>query len=111
MIRNSESARVSVPLQIRAGSKGFEFRTDLKRTQEFWEGWFRGMNNAFLGVHAPKELIIAGSDRTDRQMMIAQMQGKFKHSVFFDVGHIMHEDNPQRFVQEIKAFIETFKVT
>lgn len=109
-IRNSESARVSVPTQIRAQGNGFVFRTDLNRTKEFWEGWFRGMNNAFLGVHAPKQLIIAGSDRTDRQMMIAQMQGKFKHTVFFDVGHHLHEDNPEKFVGELKSFIETFKV-
>ena len=109
-IRNPDSARVSIPLQIRPLGNGFQFRTDLQRTKVFWEGWFRGMNNAFLSVMGPKQLIIAGSDRTDRQMMIAQMQGKFKHTVFFDVGHILHEDNPERFAAEIKAFIETFKV-
>ena len=109
-VRNCESARISIPMQVRETANGFRFRTDLQRTRGFWEGWFRGMNNAFLGVHAPKELIIAGSDRTDRQMMIAQMQGKFKHAVFFEVGHILHEDDPDRFVAELKAFIETFKV-
>jgi protein phosphatase methylesterase 1 len=109
-IKNLNSAKISVPLQVRPCAKGFEFRTDLKNSKIYWEGWFRGMNNAFLGVHAPKQLIVAGSDRTDRQMMIAQMQGKFKHTVFFDVGHILHEDNPERFVDELKAFIDTFKV-
>ena len=109
-VRNCESARVSIPMQVREIEGVVRFRTDLNRTRVFWEGWFRGMNNAFLGVHAPKELIIAGSDRTDRQMMIAQMQGKFKHAVFFEVGHILHEDDPERFVAELKAFIETFKI-
>lgn len=109
-IRNLDSARISIPIQIKTSNNGCTFRTDLKRTKEFWEGWFRGMNNAFLGVAAPKQLIIAGSDRTDRQMMIAQMQGKFKHTVLFDVGHLLHEDSPERFAAELKAFIDTFKV-
>jgi protein phosphatase methylesterase 1 len=106
--KNADSARVSVPPQLRQAGNAWVFRTDLQRTKGFWEGWFRGMNNAYLGVHAPKQLIIAGSDRTDRQMMIAQMQGKFKHTVFFDVGHLLHEDNPQRFADEMKAFADTF---
>lgn len=109
-IKNPDSARVSIPLQIRSNENSAVFRTDLFRTKQFWEGWFRGMNNSFLAVNAPKELIIAGSDRTDRQMMIAQMQGKFKHAVFFDVGHLLHEDQPERFAAELKVFIETFKI-
>lgn len=109
-VKNLNSARISVPSQVRNGGAGVVWRTDLKRTQEFWEGWFRGMNNAFLAFQGPKQLIIAASDRVDQQMMIAQMQGKYKHSVFFNVGHMIQEDDPARFVNEIQTFVTTFKI-
>ena len=111
-IKNLNSAKLSVPTQIKnSEGGGVVWRTDLKRTQEFWEGWFRGMNNAFLAFQGPKQLIIAASDRVDHQMMIAQMQGKYKHSVFFNVGHMIQEDDPARFVSEIQTFITTFKIS
>lgn len=86
------------------------FVTDLARTRTFWPGWFSGMNDAFLAVDAAKQLIIAGSDRTDRQMMIAQMQGKFKHTVFSTVGHVIQEDDPGRLCAELHSFVNTFRL-
>lgn len=109
-IKNIESARLSMPAQIVEENGHFRWRTDLKLTRQYWEGWFRGMNNAFLSVVGPKQLIIAGSDRTDRQMMIAQMQGKFKHTVLFGVGHTVHEDAPEQFAEQLRVFISTFKL-
>ena len=110
-IKNLISAKVSIPTQIKNSDGGVVWKTDLKRTQEFWEGWFRGMNNAFLAFQGPKQLIIAASDRVDQQMMIAQMQGKYKHSVFFNVGHMIQEDDPSRFMTELHTFITTFKIS
>jgi protein phosphatase methylesterase 1 len=42
------------------------------------EGWYKGLSEAFLGVKAPKVLMLAGTDRLDRGLTIGQMQGKFQ---------------------------------
>lgn len=41
-------------------------------------------------------LILAGTDRLDKTLMIGQMQGKFQLEVLPDVGHMLHEDNPEK---------------
>jgi protein phosphatase methylesterase 1 len=114
-IRCLESARVSVPLQLKLkeegnSQSGYVWRTDLKQTQRYWEGWFTNMTKQFLGVHCIKELIVANSDRIDREMMIAQMQGRYKHSIFHDVGHVLQEDNPPRLAHEFLGFANTFRI-
>lgn len=114
-IRCLESARISVPFQLTLKESenphsGYVWRTDLKRTQCNWQGWFKNMTKEFLGVHCIKELIVANSDRIDREMMIAQMQGKYKHAIFYEVGHVLQEDNPTRLAQEFLEFANTFRI-
>uniref|UniRef100_A0A667ZM52 Protein phosphatase methylesterase 1 n=1 Tax=Myripristis murdjan TaxID=586833 RepID=A0A667ZM52_9TELE len=91
-IRNLESARVSVVGQIKryAGSdcnnkkqkknKNFisvySWRIDLSKSEKYWDGWFRGTSNLFLGCNLPKLLLLAGVDRLDRDLTIGQMQGE-----------------------------------
>ena len=41
-------------------------------------------------------LVLAGTDRLDRELMIGQMQGKYQLVVVPDVGHFVHEDAPER---------------
>ena len=38
-------------------------------------GWVKGLSNKFLGSRAGKLLLLAGTDRLDRALMIGQMQG------------------------------------
>ena len=109
-IRNLNSARVSIPLQTKSFNNSITWRTDLKRTRDFWRDWFTGMNNAFLAFQGPKQLFIADGDRIDQQMMLAQTQGKFKRSVFYNVGHMVQEDDPEKFVDEIRKFVTIFKI-
>ncbi len=59
------------PVNVMDLTQGYTWRTDLQRTREHWEGWFRGMTGLFLSTHMPKQVILAGSDRMDREMMIA----------------------------------------
>ena len=59
----------------------------------------------------PKILLLAGSERMDTDLTIAQMQGKFKLSVISNVGHIVHEDNPKATLDIISDFIKTFRIT
>lgn len=109
-IKNLESARISVPYLMTQQGSQWVWKTNLMRTKPYWEDWFRGMNDAFLSIEGAKQLMLAGSERIDKQMMIAQMQGKYKHTVVSDVGHVIQEDNPERFASELQAFIDTFRI-
>ena len=92
-VRNSASARTSVPALVReerpppgaAGpsspsapppaSRPWRWRTDLAATQPFWEGWFVGLSRKFLEAKGGKLLLLAGTDRLDTELTIGQMQG------------------------------------
>mmetsp|Transcript_20394 Transcript_20394/g.38198 ORF Transcript_20394/g.38198 Transcript_20394/m.38198 type:complete len:327 (+) Transcript_20394:1380-2360(+) len=112
-VRNLESARLSLPSQIipDTAQEFLVWRTDLLRSQPYWEGWFRGLTHSFLTVQCIKELVVADCDRLDREMMIAQMQGKYKHCVLHNVGHILQEDNPRGLAHQMSAFLKTYRVT
>ncbi|KAG8932190.1 Protein with carboxyl methyl esterase activity [Tulasnella sp. 418] len=109
-IRNSESARVSVPsLFVPAPSDSTSrhkllWRAPLHLTAPFWEGWFKGLSESFLAVRTARLLILAGTDRLDKTLMIGQMQGKFQLEVLPDVGHMLHEDNPDRIASLLVEF-------
>ena len=79
-IRNSISARTSVPALLNhlaeaRGSRSWTWRTDLAATQPFWEGWFVGLSKKFLEARGGKLLLLAGTDRLDKELIIGQMQG------------------------------------
>lgn len=79
-IRNSMSARTSVPALLRYDtdmrtSRAWTWRTDLAATQPFWEGWFVGLSKKFLEAKGGKLLLLAGTDRLDKELIIGQMQG------------------------------------
>jgi protein phosphatase methylesterase 1 len=80
-IRNSISARTSVPALLKfdeemRGSRAWTWRTDLASTQPFWEGWFVGLSKKFLEARGGKLLLLAGTDRLDKELTIGQMQGR-----------------------------------
>jgi protein phosphatase methylesterase 1 len=87
-IRNSISARTSVPaLLIYDYEKGNKtrpwiWRTDLAATQPFWEGWFVGLSKKFLEAKGGKLLLLAGTDRLDKELIIGQMQGLYQRFSF-----------------------------
>ncbi|KAG8903602.1 Protein with carboxyl methyl esterase activity [Tulasnella sp. 403] len=108
-IRNPTSARVSIPsLFVESPSVTSEFkygwRAPLHLTAPFWTDWFTGLSNSFLGVRTARLLILAGTDRMDRTLMIGQMQGKFQLEVIPDVGHMLHEDDPTRIAELVTEF-------
>lgn len=77
-VRNVSSARLSVPRELQLRGKSWVWRTDLARSSNFWKGWFAGLSQMFLSVPGAKMLVLAGIDRLDKDLMIAQMQGKFQ---------------------------------
>ncbi|KAI9770235.1 MAG: Protein phosphatase methylesterase 1 [Geoglossum simile] len=101
-IRNSTSARIAVPALLREDpspqnlSHTWVWRTDLAKTQPFWEGWFIGLSRKFLEAKGGKLLLLAGTDRLDKELTIGQMQGKYQLQVFPEAGHFIHEDLPEK---------------
>ena len=86
------SARVSMPDQVvekvdENGNKMYVWRTDLLASKPYWTDWFKGLTKIFLELRAPKQLLLAGNDRMDKELTIAHMQGKFKMVVVDNVGH------------------------
>jgi protein phosphatase methylesterase 1 len=76
-LRNPQSARASVPSLLLQNPEGrWEWKTDLGSTEPYWENWFTGMSRKFLGGRGAKLLLLAGTDRLDKELMIGQMQGE-----------------------------------
>ena len=107
-IRSVDSARISVPSLLRHGSsdatRPWTWRTDLAATQPYWEGWFAGLSRKFLEAKGGKLLLLAGTDRLDKELMIGQMQGKYQLQVFPEAGHFIHEDQAEKTAMVIADF-------
>ena len=83
-LRNPQSARASVPsLLLQTPDGKWVWRTELGSTEAYWENWFNGMSAKFLGGKGAKLLVLAGTDRLDKELMIGQMQGKSCYIQFF----------------------------
>jgi hypothetical protein len=79
-VKDIESARISMPHQVvsktdDAGNTKYVWRTDLMASKPYWEGWFKGLTKCFLDVRVPKQLLLAGSDRMDKELTIALLHG------------------------------------
>jgi protein phosphatase methylesterase 1 len=83
-VHNVESARLSIPALLEPvdnnGGK-LKWITDLIKTHPFWTEWFQGLSEKFLNSGTAKLLILAGTDRLDKPLIIGQMQGKISHSI------------------------------
>jgi protein phosphatase methylesterase 1 len=100
---------------------------ELGSTEAYWTNWFTGMSAKFLSGKGAKLLILAGTDRLDKELMIGQMQGtirfstdyigysrtslithctgKFQLQVFPASGHFLHEDQPDKTAEVIIEFV------
>lgn len=106
-IRDAESAKASVPSLLKQLPSGkFVWKTDLNATRRWWEEWFKGMSQKFLAGRCAKELILAGTDRLDKDLMIGQMQGKFQLVVLPEAGHFVQEDVPEKAAQLLVEFFK-----
>ena len=69
--------------------KKYVWRTDLVASKSHWVGWFTGLTTTFLNLNVKKQLMLAGSERMDKELTIAQMQGKFSMVVIDNCGHVI----------------------
>merc|ERR1712087_371432 len=87
-LQNMESAKVSIPPQLvqkalpPTGEVYWVWRNDLMASEKYWMSWFKGLTQIFLNITCPKLLLLAGNDRMDTDLTVAQMQGKFKMVCF-----------------------------
>ncbi|PRT55947.1 Protein phosphatase methylesterase 1 [Wickerhamiella sorbophila] len=95
-LRSIEAARTSVPGMLKNVDGRFVWVLDLLSTKPFWDSWFKGLDQAFLGAGASRLLILAGTGRLDKDLLLGQMQGKYQLVVFNDCGHFLHEDRPNK---------------
>nr|CDS16369.1 protein phosphatase methylesterase 1 [Echinococcus granulosus] len=97
------AVRPSVPMSDATGA--YTWRIDLSKTEPFWRGWFSNMSSLFLSVPEPKLLLVAGVDRLDKELTIAQMQGKFQLKILPRAGHAIHEDSPDEVASCLAHFL------
>lgn len=104
-VRNSVSARTSVPAlltEVPGGSRPWKWRTNLAATEPFWSDWFIGLSKKFLEAKGGKMLILAGTDRLDKELTIGQMQGTSSPNLCWDISELtlsqanMHCTSSQR---------------
>lgn len=79
-------------------------------SEAHWKDWFRGMTKALLAINVPKVLILANNELMDHELTVAMMQGKFKLEVVKNVGHLIHEDNPEKVADILNNFIKDFHI-
>ncbi|KZW03635.1 protein phosphatase methylesterase [Exidia glandulosa HHB12029] len=105
-IRNVDAARVSIPAILTPSPDGQAqtWRAPLGSTAPFWESWFTGLSRKFLATRAARLLILAGTDRLDKELMIGQLQGKFQLVIIPEVGHLVQEDDPARTAEIVVEF-------
>ncbi|KAK4530032.1 hypothetical protein CCYA_CCYA03G0889 [Cyanidiococcus yangmingshanensis] len=123
-VRNLMSARCSVPPQLVAVDQQvspvagaeqskvqrFRWRTELEHTEVHWRDWFTGMSRRFISVPAPKVLVLAGHDHLDRELMVAQMQGRFQVVILPQAGHSVHEDLPEEVANTVAEFLRRYRL-
>ncbi|KAI0951613.1 hypothetical protein AcW1_008616 [Taiwanofungus camphoratus] len=110
-LRNPDSARVSIPAIIKpappdapVGTPAHIWRTPLRSTAPYWTSWFTGLSGKFLSARTARLLVLAGTERLDKELMIGQMQGKFQLVVMPGVGHMLQEDDPTHLAEILVGF-------
>ena len=93
----------------------YEWITDLRATELFWEEWFQGLSSAFLSpsLHpTPKLLILANYSllECDRAICAAQMQGMFEMQFMQGGGHALMEDFPLMFARTLYRFLRRNRI-
>ena len=106
-LRSRESAEASVPSLLNLLPSGkLVWKAPLSATAPWWEEWFKGMSQKFLKGRGAKLLVLAGTDRMDKDLMIGQMQGKFQLVVMPEAGHFVQEDAPERLAEVLIEFFQ-----
>ena len=113
---NVESARVSTAHvrsprvgtpggRTRGGERGARVDVEGGRGEDVRAlgGWYEGRACARSCARCAV-VGVAGTDRLDDVLTVAQMQGKFQTVLFPNAGHAVHEDEPERCAEAVLGF-------
>ena len=114
-IRNLQSCRISIPPLLKhvknaKGKKVYTWKTDLFKTEKFWDDWYKDLSKQFLGIKVPKALILTDTNELDTPLTVGHMQGKFKLGVVKGTGHFIMEDDPAAMMEQINQFCQVFRI-
>ncbi|CAJ1032403.1 Alpha/beta hydrolase family/Serine aminopeptidase, S33, putative [Leishmania lindenbergi] len=112
-MQNPDGAEVSVPplLQQNPNTGLWEWRTDMHKMESVWDGWFTGLDEAFISLPCAKMLCTANAERLDKALTVAQMQGKFQFEVIGNgCGHYVMDDATQAIVTKVRRFVKRNEV-
>lgn len=104
-----KSLRSQLKLKLKttnSNSESLEWITDLSKMESFWNSWFNGLTKNFIKFPGSRILVLADTDYMDREMIVAQMQGKFQLSVIRQCGHAIQEDRPDELAVHIDGMIQ-----
>ncbi|KAG2372835.1 hypothetical protein C9374_013115 [Naegleria lovaniensis] len=117
VVNNIQSACISIPSQLQAISDEdhseimyYKWRTALEHSEQYWTDWFTNMSKLFLSVRGVKLLMITSTDILDKELTIAQMQGKFQMKVLNRTGHCIQEDDPSHTAEVLFSFLSRFRL-
>ena len=114
-IRNLQSCRISIPPLLKQiknskGKKVLTWKTDLFKTEKFWDDWYKDLSKLFLGIKIPKALILTDTNELDTPLTVGHMQGKFRLIVIKGTGHFIMEDDPNAMMEQINQFCQVFRI-
>lgn len=106
--KQTDAIRASLASQLKYNDQtsSYEWITDLSLMEPFWNDWFRGLTQNFLKFPGSRLLILADVDYMDREMMVAQMQGKFQFAVVKESGHTIQEDKHEELAEIVNGMIQ-----
>ena len=117
VLRLPASARATVPAHLEwlpaggGGGVGWRAWPFMVSTGDAWRGGVEGTNARLLAAPCPKMLLLPDADRLDRELIVAQMQGKYALRLVAGVGHVMHEDAPDKVAEAILQFLSRARLT
>jgi protein phosphatase methylesterase 1 len=105
-MHSESSAKITVPFLLRQQDDGrYAWKTNLSLTETCWETWFDRLDQLFITLPCPKMLCLANTDRLDKELTIAHMQGKFQLEVIGTQGHYVQEDEPKAVAGKVTRFV------
>jgi protein phosphatase methylesterase 1 len=112
-MQNAQGAAVSVPPLLRQNPETgmWHWRTDLRKMESVWGGWFKGLDAAFVSLPCAKMLCTANAERLDKALTVAQMQGKFQFEIIGNgCGHHVMDDATATVAAKVRRFVKRNEV-
>ena len=96
----TNAATISLMDQV---DKDLRWKCELESMQAYWSTWFVNHNRSFLQVKSLKMMILSQGIELDKELLIAQMQGKFRVERVSS-SHMVQEEQPEHMAAIITAF-------